>query len=115
MKKLITLLIAFMLALSFNAMAQWNTYASVEPSVDESVYKLDVIKIDFGHNIGYGQGNKTLKFTTPDGNTKDITVKDYNPLNIDLGTSYTDPGVYKLFIPKDTFEDRLTNTGKMML
>ena len=112
MKKLFTLLIAFMLALSFNAMAQWNTYASVEPSVDESVYKLDVIKIDFGHNIGYGQGNKTLKFTTPDGNTKDITVKDYNPLNIDLGTTYTEPGVYKLFIPKDTFEDRLTYTGK---
>lgn len=52
MKKLFTLLIAFMLALSFNAMAQWNTYASVEPSADEPVYKLDVIKLDFGHSIG---------------------------------------------------------------
>ena len=112
MKKLITLLIAFMLALSFNASAAWSTYASVEPSVDESVYKLDVIKIDFGHNIGYQQNVRTLKFTTPDGNTKDISVKDWNPLNIDLGTTYTEPGIYKLFIPKDTFEDRLSGLGK---
>ena len=110
MKKLFTLLIAFMLALSFNAMAQWNTYASVVPSVDEPVYQLDVITIDFGHNIGYKQYDKTLKFTTPDGNTKDITVRDYNPLNIDLGTTYTEPGIYKLFIPKDTFEDRSAYT-----
>ncbi len=112
MKKLFTLLIAFMLALSFNASAAWSTYASVEPSVDESVYKLDVIKIDFGHNIGYQQNARTLKFTTPDGNTKDISVKDWNPLNIDLGTTYTEPGIYKLFIPKDTFEDRLSGLGK---
>ena len=110
MKKLFTLLIAFMLALSFNAMAQWNTYVSVEPSVDEPVYKLDVIKIDFGHSIGMNTYTKTLKFTTPDGNTKDISVRDLNPLNIDLGTTYTEPGIYKLFIPKDTFEDRVAYT-----
>ena len=57
-----------------------------------------------------GTQTKTLKFTTPDGYTKDISVKDWNPLNIDLGTTYTEPGIYKLFIPKDTFEDRVAYT-----
>lgn len=110
MKKLFTLLIAFMLALSFNAMAQWNTYKSIDPSVNNPVNQLKVITIDFDHGIGFGTAKKTLNFTTPDGKTKEITVTDQNPLIIDLGDTYTKPGIYTLSIPKDTFEDQVART-----
>ena len=56
MKKLLTLLVAFMLALSFNtnaAEAGWNTYVSVTPAEGE-VEELSTITLTFEHGVFKG-------------------------------------------------------------
>ena len=115
MKKLFTLLIAFMLALSFNAMAtedKWNTFESIDPSVDGPTYKLDVITIDFGHQVcgkSFPASNiDGVTLTKPDGNTINLTVTaPRSPiLTINLGATYTEPGIYKLYFPAGCMTDQ---------
>ena len=119
MKKLFTLLIAFMLALSFNANAAapndgWNTYNSINPAIGE-IYGFNTsISIDFDFDVYSAGGNKEPQnivfklpsgqeikcYTFTNGNTATITLGEKESTNV-----YTQSGKYILTIPANCMAD----------
>ena len=107
MKKLLTLLVAFMLALSFNtnaAEAGWNTYVSVTPAEGE-VEELSTITLTFEHGVfkGYSTTISGVTLKKPDGSSVSCSAfgQGYNGNNVNVFVepACTEPGVYKLNIP----------------
>ncbi|MBQ2400223.1 MAG: hypothetical protein II308_09170, partial [Muribaculaceae bacterium] len=107
MKKLLTLLVAFMLALSFNtnaAEAGWNTYVSVTPAEGE-VEELSTITLTFEFGVfkGYSANISGVTLKKPDGSSVSCSAfgqgHNGHDVNVYVDPVCTEPGVYKLNIP----------------
>ena len=107
MKKLLTLLVAFMLALSFNtnaAEAGWNTYVSVTPAEGE-VEELSTITLTFEFGVFKGWSTTITGVTLekPDGSSVSCSAfgqgHNGHNVNVYVEPACTEPGVYKLNIP----------------
>ena len=107
MKKLLTLLVAFMLALSFNtnaAEAGWNTYVSVTPAEGE-VEELSTITLTFEFGVfkGWSTTISGVTLEKPDGSSVSCSAfgqgHNGHDVNVYVDPVCTEPGVYKLNIP----------------